>query len=213
MATVGAQEFVVVVPVKPLSRGKSRLVGIDPAQRQALAEAFVRDTVAAARATPGVRSVVVATDDAPLARSLGRDDCLVLPDGVAGDLNGSLVQAAAEVRRRWPEARPVALCSDLPALRSEDLAEVLAAITVRAPRLPAFVPDAAGRGTTLYSAPPAQFAPRFGGPSRQAHLDDGAVEIVDAGASVRQDVDEVVDLGRALVLGVGQHTARASGRG
>lgn len=206
------EEFVALVPVKPLSRGKSRLVGMDPAHRQTLAEAFVRDTVAAVQATAGVLRAVVVTDDVALARSLSQDDCLVLPDGVAGDLNGSLVQAAAEAHRHWPDARPVALCSDLPALRSADLAEVLAAINVRAAGLPAFVADAAGSGTTLYSAPQALFSPRFGGPSRQAHLAAGAVEIVDAAAGVRQDVDEVADLGRALLLGVGQHTAEATGR-
>ncbi|WP_110239915.1 2-phospho-L-lactate guanylyltransferase [Nocardioides gilvus] len=207
-----AQEFVAVVPVKPLSRGKSRLVGVDPAHRQALAEAFARDTVGAALGTPGVLSVVVVTDDARLARSLARDGCLVVPDGVTGDLNGSLVQAAAEAHRHWPRARPVALCSDLPALVPADLAQVLARIDVRASDRPAFVPDAAGVGTTLYSAPHALFAPRFGGPSRRAHLEAGALEIVDAAAGVRRDVDVVADLDRALALGAGPHTTEVAGR-
>lgn len=211
MTAMLAQEFVAVVPVKPLSRGKSRL-SIEPGHRRALAEAFVRDTVAAASATRSVRSVVVVTDDARLARSLTREGCLVIPDGVAGDLNGSLVQAAAEARRHWPEARPLALCSDLPALHPADLAEVLAAVSARAPESAAFVPDVAGTGTTLYTAPYSVFAPRFGGPSRAAHLAAGALEIADAAVGVRQDVDEVADLSRAFALGVGQHTAEAAGQ-
>ena len=32
-------------------------------------------------------------------------------------------------------------------------------------------------------------------------------------ASLRQDVDDVGDLGRAMVLGVGPHTAEAMGHG
>lgn len=212
MVMMRVEEFVAVVPVKPVSRGKSRLVGIESAQRQALAEAFVRDTVAAAAATPGVGRVVVVTDDVRLAHSLSQDGCLVIPDGVAGDLNASLVQAVAEVRRHWPEARPVALCSDLPALAPADLADVLDATTARAPDRPTFVPDASGLGTTLYSAPYALFAPRFGPHSRRAHRDAGAFEVADAAAGVRQDVDDMADLGRALVIGVGPHTARAAGR-
>lgn len=200
-----------MVPVKPLSRGKSRLVGIDPARRQGLAEAFVRDTVAAASATSSVVSVVVVTDDARLARSLVQDGCLVIPDGVAGDLNGSLVQAAAEARRHWPLARPVALCADLPALDAAGLGDVLSAVLTRAPRRPAFVADAGGTGTTLYTAPYALFAPRFGGPSRAAHLDADALEIVDAAPGVRQDVDEMADLAAALALGVGPHTGGVVG--
>lgn len=210
MAVMCAEEFVAVVPVKPVARGKSRLIGIDPAQRRTLAEAFARDTVAAVAATPGVGSVVVVTDDVALARSFARDGCLVIPDGVSGDLNASLVQAAAEARRHWPEARPLTLCSDLPALAPDDLSAVLATITSRAPGRPAFVPDVAGVGTTLYSAPYALFSPRFGGPSRRAHLAAGAVEIVDVAAGVRQDVDDLADLDRAVALGVGPHTARVT---
>lgn len=204
--------FVVVVPVKPLAQGKSRLVGIAPAHRRALAEAFVRDTVAAALATATVSRVVVVTDDVALALSLREEHCLVLPDGVAGDLNASLVQAAAEARRRWPDLRPVVVCADLPALTPDALSAALRATTAAAPDGAAFVPDLAGRGTTVYTAPHAVFAPRFGTDSRTAHLEAGAVEVADVPDRVRQDVDVMSDLGRVLLLGVGVHTERVSGR-
>ena len=46
--------FAVILPVKPPSRGKSRLVGIDDDRRAALARAFALDTAEACLATPSV---------------------------------------------------------------------------------------------------------------------------------------------------------------
>lgn len=200
-------KYVVLVPVKPPVVGKSRLGDLPDGQRRRLAEAFARDTVEAALATPSVDEVLVVTDDHRLAASLASTGCEVLPDGVAGDLNASLVQAALEGRRRWPHLRPVALCADLPALRAEDLGSALDAV----PAGPAFVPDEAGTGTTLYTADHDHFAPRFGVGSRDAHLADGAVELSGA-TRLRRDVDDVGDLQHVLELGVGNHTARATGR-
>lgn len=204
---------VVVVPVKPPALGKSRLVGLTDEQRRELAEAFALDTVAAAGATTGVEAVLVVTDDFRLASALRGEGVEVMPDGVSEDLNETLVQAAAEVVRRWPGAVPVALCADLPGLRPDELAAVLAeaAAEVAAGRA-AFVRDRAGVGTTLYAAPAGAFAPSFGFESAAAHGRDGAVEIGSAAASVRADVDDLADLGAALVAGVGPHTTRASGR-
>lgn len=203
-------DFVVVVPAKPLSRGKSRLVGIPDEQRRALAQAFLHDTVRAAVATRGVSAVLVVTDDFRLAATL-RGICAVIPDGVSDDLNGTLRLAAAETQRRWPGSRPVAVCADLPALTPDALRAVLDEVTVHAPTSPAFVADRMGTGTTLYTAPPEQFRPRFGGESAQRHRDAGAVAL-SAGPQVSHDVDDMADLGRAMVLGLGPHSSQASGR-
>ena len=204
---------VVVVPVKPPALGKSRLVGLTDEQRRELAEAFALDTVAAARATAGVETVLVVTDDFRLASTLRGVGVEVMPDGVSEDLNETLVQAAAEVVRRWPGAVPVALCADLPGLLSDELAAVLAEATAEvAAGRAAFVRDRAGIGTTLSAAPADAFAPSFGLDSAAAHVRGGAVEIGSAAASVRADVDDLADLGAALVAGVGPHTTRASGR-
>jgi 2-phospho-L-lactate guanylyltransferase len=195
--------YVVLVPVKPPAVGKSRLRDLDADHRRALAEAFALDTVAASVAASSVAAVLVVTDDAPFSSRLASLGTAAIPDGVSGDLNGSLRQAAAEARRRWPQLRPVALCADLPALRSADLDVVLAGAHDR----PAFVPDAAGVGTTLYVASYDEFDPHFGIGSRDAHLGTGAREIVDAPASVRRDVDDAEDLRDAVRLGVGTRTA------
>ena len=73
---------------------------------------------------------------------------------------------------------------------------------------PAFVSDAEGTGTTLYTASYDRFEPRFGARSRQAHLDTGATEIVGELPTLRRDVDDLDDLRAAIALGVGSETRR-----
>ena len=202
-------EFVVLVPVKPPALGKSRLAGLPEARRRELASAFALDTVSAALRTAGVVDVLAVTDDFRFAARLGALGCSVMPDGAAEDLNATLVQACAEAARRWPDAVPVALCADLPCLLPTELAEVLGAA---GGRTPAFLRDHTGRGTTVYAAPPATFAPRFGPDSAARHADDGAREIDVPAPSVRHDVDDLSDLTAALLRGVGSHTAAVIGR-
>jgi len=199
--------FVVIVPVKPPARGKSRLDTLTPSQRRDLAAAFARDTVAAAHRTPRVQAVLVVTDDHRFAAELSRDGCQVIPDGVGNDLNATLQQAAAECVRRWPLAMPVALCADLPCLVSDDLAAALAQA-----QGPSFVRDAAGSGTTMYAAPHGEFDPSFGENSAGLHLRHGATEIAAPAPTLRLDVDDPADLAQALQLGVGPHTAQVWAR-
>lgn len=198
--------FTVLVPVKPPTVGKSRLATMPDEQRIALATAFALDTIDAALAADLVAQVMVVTDDVRFA-TIGREHgCAVLPDGVAGDLNGSLVQAAHEAARRWPQHGIAALCADLPALRAEDLDAALGQVPVDRP---AFVTDAMGSGTSLFVAPSVDlFTPAFGPGSHEAHSDAGALPLEGDLRSLRQDVDEAGDLGRAMVLGVGEHTRR-----
>ncbi|NPC95590.1 2-phospho-L-lactate guanylyltransferase [Nocardioides sp. zg-DK7169] len=202
--------FSVVVPVKPPAFGKSRLVGLPDAARQELAAAFALDTIAACGAARLVGAVLVATDDAAFAREVRAAGWSAIPDAVTGDLNSSLRQAALEAARRWPDLRPVALCADLPALRPDDLDEALATVASRSDQS-FFVADAAGEGTTLYTAAVEEFAPRFGPGSRAAH-DELALEVRGELASLRLDVDDLDDLARALVLGVGPRTRALAAR-
>lgn len=195
----------VVVPVKRLAAAKSRLASLGDDVRRELVAAFLTDTVSALLDTSCVARVLVVTDDAALAgwlRGLGVE---AIPDGSAEDLNDTLVQGMAELLRREPGLRPTAVCADLPALRPEQLSEVLATVQ---PERAAFVADAAGMGTTMYTAPDlARFAPRFGFRSREAHLDDGALELDTTEApSLARDVDTPEDLRAALALGVGHRT-------
>ena len=201
MPHTSSPRFCLLVPVKPPARAKSRLAPLGEEVRRSLVTAFVTDTVTAALACPEVGAVLVVTDDHVLAgdlRALGAD---VVPDGVTDDLNGSLVQAAAEARRRWPDLMTAAICADLPSLLTQDLT---AALAVAARHRVSFVADAEGRGTTLFAAAsPDAFEPRFGPGSREAHLSDGAHEIVEVVVpTLRRDVDTPEDLADAARLGL-----------
>jgi 2-phospho-L-lactate guanylyltransferase len=198
------QRYVALVPVKPPALGKSRLVGLADAERSALAAAFALDTVAACVAATTIAEVLVATDDAMFSVELAGLGAVTIPDGVAMDLNGTLRQSAAEARRRWPELVPVALTADLPAVRAEDLDDALGVVEDGEP---AYVADADGRGTTLYTAPYDRFDPRFGPGSASAHDATGARAITAALPRLRRDVDDLEDLDVALALGVGPRTA------
>jgi 2-phospho-L-lactate guanylyltransferase len=195
--------YVVLLPVKPPARGKTRLE-VDPARRRTLAAAFALDTARACLAAARVGAVLAVTDDATFAADLRSVGCETIPDGVNGDLNESLRLAAAESRRRWPDDTPVAVCADLPALLPADLDAALADASG-----PAFVADRERVGTSLYTAPYDVFDPHFGRGSRQAHLDSGAREITLEVASLRLDVDDAAALTAAEALGVGAHTRLA----
>lgn len=200
----------VVVPLKSPAVGKSRLSGLGDEARRKLVEALALDTVAAVAACPSVGLVLVVTDDVGMASEVQRLAVPAVPDGASG-LNASLRQGAAEVLRRQPALRPVALCGDLACLEPGDLARVL---TEAPADRPGFVGDAAGIGTTLYLAPDLdRFRPRFGADSRAAHRAGGAVDLTDRSpASVRRDVDTPADLHAALLIGAGPRTTETAAR-
>lgn len=204
-----AARFVAVVPVKPPVHAKSRLGQVPDQDRVALATAFALDVVSACRRCSEVAEVLVVTDDAAFATRVRTVGALAIPDGVAGDLNGTLALAVAEATRRWPHLHPVALCADLPALRSEDLQAVLAQVGAELDRS-WFVADAEGSGTTLYAAGAGRFAPRFGHGSGAAHRALGVQEVVTAGPSLRRDVDDLGALREAATLGLGEHSRLAA---
>jgi 2-phospho-L-lactate guanylyltransferase len=195
---------VVLLPVKPPARGKSRLSDVADGVRRRLAEAFALDTAEACLAASSVGAVLAVTDDAHFSQELTSLGCVAIPDGVSDDLNGTLVQAAAEATRRWPDLVPVALTGDLPALRAVDLDAALSSVPTGRP---AYVSDAEGVGTTLYTATVAEFAPRFGEGSRLAHDEAGALPVSGDLATLRRDVDAIADLRAAIPLGLGRRTA------
>ena len=205
-AHVEPRRFGVLVPLKPTVSGKSRLGSLGEDVRRQLFTALAADTVTAAQACPRVGSVLVVTDDATVAHRMGALGVDSIPDG-AGTLNDSLVQAAAELQRRSPSLRPVALCGDLPALRADELSTTLDEIGSDGA---AFVSDADRTGTTLYTAGSLRdFRPRFGTGSRAAHVADGAVELaVGRCPTVHLDVDTPDDLMAAVLLGTGPETTQ-----
>jgi 2-phospho-L-lactate/phosphoenolpyruvate guanylyltransferase len=128
--------------------------------------------------------------------------------GVQDLLNAALRHGATLAARRWPGTGLAALTADLPAMSPAELATALRAAAGSAPGGAAFVPDAAGVGTTLYAVPPGgEFLPLFGGASRARHAAAGATELALAGVTgLRRDVDTPDDLREALTLGAGPFT-------
>jgi 2-phospho-L-lactate guanylyltransferase len=205
--------WTVVVPFKGGSMAKSRLghasegrPGLHPEQRSRLALAFLRDTVVAARATEEVGRVVVVSAD-PAVRTM-LPGVTVVPDPRRG-LNAAVEAGLAWARDHHPG--PVAaLTGDLPCLSPRDLS---AALDLARRVSLGLVPDKEGSGSTLITAttPGVGVTPRFGPGSCQAHRRAGhAVLPVRADSSLRQDVDTVSDLRRALERGAGMTTEFAA---
>jgi 2-phospho-L-lactate guanylyltransferase len=206
MAQVTPLTWSLVIPVKVLARAKSRLTGITGPRRAALALAMAADTVASAVACPAVGAVIVVTDDIAAGTALGALGALVVPDQPGAGLNQALVFGAGYAAARWPGRGRAGLAADLPALDPAEIGRALA----EAGRWPeAFVPDAAGSGTTLYTAGPATaFCPRFGPGSRDRHRACGAAELdLPDVPGLRRDVDTRGDLRDAALLGLGPRTA------
>jgi 2-phospho-L-lactate guanylyltransferase len=192
----------VVIPVKHLDRAKSRLRGAHPEHR-ALVLAVVRDTVAAAVAAPGVRSVLVVCEDERVVAGLAGTGAECLDERGLPGLNAALRFGARVLRSRDPGSAVAALQADLPALVPADLGAALAEAAGRR----AYVPDHTGTGTVLLVGAPGQrLDPRFGPGSAGRH-GESAVAVGAGLASLRRDVDTAADLAAAAGLGLGAATA------
>lgn len=200
--------WTMVVAVKALGIAKSRLAPEWDGQRSSLALAFASDTVGAALSCRLVDSVLVVTRDQTAARVLSALGAVVVPDDGVGGLNGAFEAGAREALRARRGTRPAALTADLPCLRPADLASALLAASAVDGR--SFVPDAHGTGTTLLAAGrDGVLRPLFGAGSRAAHEESGAVALLDAGETLRHDVDTAADLRQAAGIGLGRHTLAA----
>jgi 2-phospho-L-lactate guanylyltransferase len=196
----------VVMPVKVLARAKSRLAGLAGSRRGELALALACDTVTAVLRCDAAARVIVITDDQVAAVTLAGLGALVVPDEPRDGLNAALRHGAAHAGARWPGSGTAALSADLPALRPAELGQALRAASAWPT---AFVADAAGDGTTLYTAAPgAPFRPAFGLASRARHAAGGAAELgLEGIPGLRRDVDTPSDLRGAAALGLGSHSA------
>jgi 2-phospho-L-lactate/phosphoenolpyruvate guanylyltransferase len=206
-----------VVPVKQLGVAKSRLRGAadqgigDPDAHARLALALAHDTVAAVRASIGVRRLLVISSDPVVAAELGAVGVEVVPDGPVPGLNAAYAGGAALLREHDPATAVGALQADLPALRPAELDHAIAAAAElfasgRAGR--AFCSDAEGTGTTfLLAAPGVALDPLFGVGSAVRHRESGAHPLHGDWPGLRRDVDTADDLREAMDLGLGEHTS------
>ncbi len=196
----------VLLPVKVLAQAKSRLATLAGPRRGELALAVACDTVTSVLGCDQAARALVISDDPVAAAVLGELGALVVPDEPRDGLNAALRHGAAIAAQSWPTSGTAALSADLPALRPAELAR---ALTAAAAWPNAFVADAAGDGTTLYTAAPgAAFRPAFGLASRARHAAGGAAELeLPDIPGLRRDVDTPADLRRAAALGLGPRTA------
>ncbi len=204
--TDNALTWSVLMPVKVLAEAKSRLAALAGERRGELALALACDTVTAVLGTDQAARVIVTTDDEVAGGTLAGLGALVIPDEPRDGLNAALRHGAGYASSRWPGSGTAALSADLPALRA---AEIGRALRAAAAWPAAFVADAAGDGTTLYTAVPGTpFRPAFGLGSRARHAAGGATELDLPGVpGLRRDVDTPADLRGAAALGLGPRSA------
>jgi len=181
--------------------GKSRLAAA-ATRRTELARAIALDTIAAARRVCAVTVVTADAAVAVAARALG---ATIVDEREPRGLNAAIA-AGVEAAHSGHRA---AMLGDLPALRPEELA---AALQAAAAADRTVVPDAEGSGSTLVTARAGlPWASAFGADSLARHVEIGCA-VLDAGPTLRRDVDTVAQLDAAAVLGLGPRTAAVLAR-
>lgn len=203
----------VVIAVKDLAAAKTRLAdAFADIDRARLVVAMFRDTVVAARGVEAVAAVTVVTPDrsvADAALDLGarvvQEPCDRDPHDSVARLNSAFEAAASSA---WAEGSDdiIALQADLPALRTEELAEAYGMSVGHARSV---VTDHHGTGTAalIVGGRSGRFTPLFGPASAQRHRDSGAHDLNGPWPGLRLDVDTIDDVRRAYTLGVGPATA------
>jgi 2-phospho-L-lactate guanylyltransferase len=196
-----------VVALKPVELAKSRLGSLPDPLRRRLAWTMAVDTLAALSAA--VDQVVVVSEQPALEfrlRHLAPRVTVLAEPGPVG-MNGALSYGATALRESGC-AVVLACVGDLPALRPDSVARVLAAAGGH-PR--SFLADASGVGTTMLVARRTELDPRFQGSSAAAHRSSGAVDLSDEALGgplpdARRDVDTETELLEAVPLGLGRST-------
>jgi 2-phospho-L-lactate guanylyltransferase len=198
-----------LVPVKPWHLSQSRL-DVPLQTRARLVRAFALDLLETVSGASGVDQVVIITAELELGGIARRLDAVLLADRPMLSTDG--LNVALDAGRWWaaarrPQAPVVVIPADMPALTADVLDQTLG---LMARSECAFVPDAAGRGTTLYRADsPRQLRFEYGSLSASRHSDLGARAVPEADPRARWDVDNAHDLAETRRLGVGRYTVAA----
>lgn len=198
MTGMRVPRWTIIVPVKRLSIGKSRLRGRGIGDDLVLAIAL--DTISAVLAAEPVDRVIVVTSDPTMTEHASALGAKVVADEPDAGLNAAIRHGEASAGTGTGRA---ALTADLPALRPAEVAGALHASAVR----PAYVADHLGTGTTMVTAPPGvPLDPHFGAGSAAAHAASGALGLAGRWPGLRLDVDTPADLEAARTLGLGPRT-------
>lgn len=180
-----------LIPVKHLNHAKSRL-DLPPGRRRAVARVLFERTMGTAVDCLGASSVSIVTADDGVRRIAARVGVRSVDD-LCGSLNGAIRAAISNASAEQRAGVHAVLVSDLPALQSGDLREVLRIVTES--EIPRHVPDHLGTGTTFASFPPGSRARvAFGSNSARQFVRLGSRPIRNAPTGIRTDLDTLQDL-------------------
>ncbi len=158
-----------VLPVKPFGDAKERLAtGLGSDQRRMIAEAMVRDVLAALANSQALDALVVVSAEPRIAELAGGVADAILEDDLSGHSEAAKLGAAWAIEHGFDTV--VMLPGDCPLLDPVELDATLERFHLDRMQL-AVVPDRMGSGTNaLVISPPDAIAPSFGPDSRQRHL-------------------------------------------
>ncbi|MBJ7458541.1 MAG: 2-phospho-L-lactate guanylyltransferase [Thermoleophilaceae bacterium] len=201
----------VILPIKPFDDAKERLAtGLAAEQRRLIAEAMVRDVIAALGRTKEVDGIVVVSAEPKLTEIAAGTADAVIADARTGHSDAAMAGVAWAIEHDFD--RVVMIPGDCPLLNPEELDDLIA--RTREDRIQfAVVPDRMGTGTNaLVVAPPDAAEPSFGPDSRQRHIAMGlaaALRVAEHEVpSLALDLDTADDLLElAERLATGDHDA------
>jgi 2-phospho-L-lactate guanylyltransferase len=188
-----------IVPVKPLSRAKSRLSDeLLPEQREQLATQLLVRTVRLLVPLTGIRGVLVISRDTKalaMVRDLGAN---TVQESGAPELNNALLRAT-QVLKAWHAGAVLVVPADIPLLAAEDVEEMVQ--RGRYHNSVVIAPDRHEAGTNmLFVRPPGLIPYAFGDNSFSEHqrlaVEAGATVSVYRSERVALDVDRPDDLER-----------------
>jgi 2-phospho-L-lactate/phosphoenolpyruvate guanylyltransferase len=190
-----------ILPVKSPRNAKQRLTGfLAVEQRETLAWALYRQTLAALCQAEGIDRVVVATSDAKIAEHARNSGALVFEE--EEQVSHSASADAACLRAMQMGASTVLLVPiDVPTVTPADFSQLAASAR---PGL-IVVPSSDGTGTNaLVRTPPDCIASRFGPGSFRAHLDQAIAKGVSADVlrlpGLMFDIDTPEDVAEFLAV-------------
>ncbi|MHA1107929.1 MAG: 2-phospho-L-lactate guanylyltransferase [Alphaproteobacteria bacterium] len=194
----------VIIPVKSLAEGKSRLSGVlSDTERRNLNQDFLRRTLAVTAEIPGAAHTIVVSADSDVLAAAAAHGAGPVPEPAGGGLNAALHAGRAHALSLGAEGVLV-VPVDLPLLSAADIAALIASPGDRP--CARIAPDERGAGTNaLFLAPCDGMDFHFGPDSFTAHIEAArdaglASSIVHVGR-VSFDVDTPEDYARYAAMG------------
>ena len=189
----------IVVPIKELSRAKSRLA-VSPEQRRHVSYAMAEHSITVATSCVAPPQVFVVTRDPEIMALAARLGASRVAEAGVG-LNAAAGQGVQEATTRATGNRVVVMVADLPRITRRALMTFLSTLE-RVRDHPVLVPDISGRGTTLLALPPkTSLQMVFGRDSAARFGALGCYTVHNVPDCLRADLDTVQELDAATSAG------------